>query len=381
MKKAVHFGAGNIGRGFVGEILSENNFSINFVDVNDSLIDALSSRKSYEIELADESHKHVVVENVSGINNAKDPQKVIDTIVEADVITTAIGPKILPIIAPLIAQGLDERLKTNKNPIDVIACENMIGASQSLKDDVYKSLKNQGDADQYVGFPNAAVDRIVPAQNHDDLLMVTVEPFHEWVVDASQMKNSDLKLEGVHYVPDLEPYIERKLFTVNTGHATIAYMGHYLGYQDIKTAISDEKVLAQLHAVLAETGGLLIKKWKFDGSELESYQDEVVGRFMNPDLSDAISRIARTPIRKLGYNERFIRPIRETDKFDLPNEHLIDTVGMLLHYSEPSDEEAVELRKELDNAHDLNATIEKLTGLSSGDLVDKIRKSYEKYSK
>ncbi|BDR59054.1 mannitol-1-phosphate 5-dehydrogenase [Xylocopilactobacillus apicola] len=379
MKKAVHFGAGNIGRGFVGEILAENGFSIDFIDVNEQLIEALKSRHTYDIELADQTHQHVVVDNVSGINNATDPAAVVEAIAKADVVTTAIGPNILPRIAPLIAEGLDERLKNNEAPLDVIACENMIGASQALKADVYKTLQNKEAADRFVGFPNAAVDRIVPAQNHEDILMVTVEPFHEWVVDASQMRNADLKLDGVHYVPDLEPYIERKLFTVNTGHATIAYMGYYLGYEDIKSAISDESVLAQLRAVLAQTGGLLVKKWKFSGSELETYQNEVIARFMNPDLSDAISRIARTPLRKLGYDERFIRPIRETDGLELPNDDLIDTVGMVLHYQDSGDAEAVELRKMVDGASDLNAVIEKITGLPAGPLVEKIKSAYDKY--
>ena len=44
---AVHFGAGNIGRGFVGLILHRAGYQVVFADVVDELIDALSSRPSY----------------------------------------------------------------------------------------------------------------------------------------------------------------------------------------------------------------------------------------------------------------------------------------------------------------------------------------------
>ncbi|KMO61327.1 mannitol-1-phosphate 5-dehydrogenase, partial [Lacticaseibacillus rhamnosus] len=313
--EAVHFGAGNIGRGFIGETLAANGFKINFVDVNETIINALNQRGEYTITLAAPGEKKIHVDNVDGLNNAKDPEAVVKAIAQADLVTTAIGPKILPIIAPLIAQGLQARAAANNHqPLDVIACENMIGGSQSLKKSVYEHLDDAGKtfADTYVGFPNAAVDRIVPQQKHDDPLAVSVEDFKEWVVDESQMKNHDLKLKSVDYVPDLEPYIERKLFSVNTGHATTAYTGKYLGYSTIGEAIKDPKVFNQAKGALAETRSLLLAEFKnFDEKELETYQNRVLQRFQNPYISDDISRVARTPIRKLGYNERFIRPIRE----------------------------------------------------------------------
>ncbi len=109
--RAVHFGAGNIGRGFIGEVLAANGFEITFVDVNHTIIDALNERKEYEIELADESKEKITVKNVKGINNQTNPEKVIQEIAEADLVTTAIGPNILPFIAELIAKGIQEREK------------------------------------------------------------------------------------------------------------------------------------------------------------------------------------------------------------------------------------------------------------------------------
>ena len=378
MMEAVHFGAGNIGRGFIGETLAANGFKINFVDVNETIINALNQRGEYTITLAAPGEKKIHVDNVDGLNNAKDPEAVVKAIAQADLVTTAIGPKILPIIAPLIAQGLQARAAANNHqPLDVIACENMIGGSQSLKKSVYEHLDDAGKtfADTYVGFPNAAVDRIVPQQKHDDPLAVSVEDFKEWVVDESQMKNHDLKLKTVDYVPDLEPYIERKLFSVTTGHATTAYTGKYLGYSTIGEAIKDPKVFNQAKGALAETRSLLLAEFKnFDEKELETYQNRVLQRFQNPYISDDISRVARTPIRKLGYNERFIRPIRELKERGLDYSVLMDTVGMMFHYVEPNDAEAVKLQAMLKD-QPLVDVIKEVTGLKDAALIDEVEAS------
>lgn len=172
----------------------------------------------------------------------------------------------------MIAKGIEARMTAgNTQAIDVLACENMIGGSQFLLEEVKKYLSEEGLAylDTYVGFPNAAVDRIVPAQSHEDPLFVVVEPFNEWVVETSRMKNPDFKLEGVHYEENLEPFIERKLFSVNSGHATSAYTGAFYGAETILEALKDERVKEQVEGVLAEIRQLLIAKWGFDEATLE----------------------------------------------------------------------------------------------------------------
>ena len=124
---AIHFGGGNIGRGFIGEVLNKNGFKIAFVDVNKEIIDALNDKHEYTIELAQEGTPQLKVNNVYGINNGTHPEEVIAAFEQAAIVTTAIGPKILPYIAPLIAKGIQKRRAgQSTQPIDVIACENMI---------------------------------------------------------------------------------------------------------------------------------------------------------------------------------------------------------------------------------------------------------------
>ena len=372
--KATHFGAGNIGRGFIGEILAKNGFSIEFVDINETIINALMSRKGYTIELAEESKQQIQVANVTGINNQKNPEAVVESVATSQIVTTAIGPNILPFNAELIAKGIQKRKASQvTEKLDVIACENMIGGSQFLFEKV-KAYLTQEDLDyvkQYVGFPNAAVDRIVPIQHHEDPLFVSVEPFSEWVVDKTQMKNPELVLSDVEYVDDLEPYIERKLFSVNTGHASVAYTGASLGYQTIDEAIADEKVLTTLENVLKETGSLLIAKWQFDPQVHQAYAQKIVARFKNPYISDAITRVARTPIRKLGYDERFIRPIRELHDRNLSYQQLLTVVGLIFNYRDEKDEQSVELQKMLQN-ESLEAVVRKVTQLTDETLIAEI---------
>ncbi|WP_449450736.1 mannitol-1-phosphate 5-dehydrogenase [Streptococcus suis] len=374
MKQAVHFGAGNIGRGFIGEILFENGFEIAFVDVNETIIDALNQRHAYEIEIAEEGQRHIAVSGVRGINNRLNSEEVVTAIATADLVTTAIGPNILPFIAGLVAQGIEARREAgNTQPLDVLACENMIGGSAFLYEEVKKHLSEEGlaYAAEFIGFPNAAVDRIVPAQSHEDPLFVVVEPFNEWVVETQGMKNPDLRLEGVHYEADLEPFIERKLFSVNSGHATSAYTGAHFGATTILEALQNPEVKSKVEAVLAEIRSLLIAKWNFDEQALVDYHKVIISRFENPYIVDDIARVARTPIRKLGYDERFIRPIRELRERGLSHDNLLATVSFIFGYKDETDEQSVQLQTLLKEKA-LPEVVAEVTGLTDPGLIAEI---------
>ncbi|MCY3046329.1 mannitol-1-phosphate 5-dehydrogenase [Aerococcus urinae] len=377
--KAVHFGAGNIGRGFIGEVLVANGFTVDFVDVNETIVDALNERGSYQIGYAAPGEEKIDISGVKAINNGKNPEAVVQAIQEANIITTAIGPNILPYIAELIAQGLQARRQAGvSEPIDVIACENMIGGTDFLHQEVDKYLTDQDQdyIDRYVGFPNAAVDRIVPEQHHEDALFVSVEPFKEWVVDQTHSKSKNIRLDGVLYVDNLEPYIERKLFSVNTGHASVAYSGAAKGYQTIGQALEDGTILERLKAVLKETSSLLIAKWNFKEADMAAYREKIVERFQNPMIVDQVNRVGRTPIRKLGYNERFIRPIRELKERGLDYSALLTVVGLAFNFDNPQDDQSVALQEKLQK-QSLEEVIQDVTGLDDADLIHEIKAAVE----
>jgi len=51
MKKAVIYGAGNIGRGFIGQLFLESGYHTIFIDVNETLVRELHKRHSYPLRI------------------------------------------------------------------------------------------------------------------------------------------------------------------------------------------------------------------------------------------------------------------------------------------------------------------------------------------
>ncbi len=344
--KAVHFGAGNIGRGFIGPVLSRSGYNVCFVGRNKRKIAELQKRGQYPVTLANENRDKFIVDNVTAIN-LNDTEKVAEAIADAELVTTAVGVSALKDIAGTIARGIELRLnQSTPQPLHIIACENGIGGSQRLRKSVYRHLRPDviKRAERIVAFPNTMVDRIVPVQKHADPLAVMVEPFSEWIVPRSGMIGDYNEIEGVRYVDKLEPYLERKLFTVNTGHCSAAYFGYLEGYTSLQDAMSDPGIRSRVYGVLQETGAMLVHLYGFDLAQHEKYIKKMMDRFANRNFNDKVSRVARSPLRKLSPNERLVRPAMKAHELGFETSHLVSAIASALLYENNDDPEAVNLQ-------------------------------------
>lgn len=364
-KKAVHFGAGNIGRGFVGLLLHEGGYEVVFSDVATALVDAINAADEYTVHEVGEGGRDRVVTGFRAIDSAADPDAVAAEVAAAHVVTTAVGPTVLRFIAPHIVAGLALRAP-DAPPLQVLACENAIGATDTLKAHMQEAAGEGWDA--LAGravFANTAVDRIVPGQPEGHGIDVTVEPFFEWAIERHPFGDTPPTIPGAHFVDDLAPYIERKLFTVNTGHATAAYLGARAGLEKISDALADEAVAAGVAAALEETSALLAAKHGFDPADLAEYRATILGRFRNPALPDTVGRVGRQPLRKLSRHERFVGPAAEAAERRLPVDGLLAAIGAALAFDAPEDEQSVEMRRLLGEL-DAEAFTAQVTGLEPG---------------
>ena len=361
--KAVHFGAGNIGRGFVGLLLHDAGYEVVFADVADALISQLAAADSYAVHEVGENPTVRTVDNFRAVNSGTQEAQLIEEIATADIVTTAVGPHILKFVAPAIAKGIASRA-AGLPPLQVMACENAINATDILRESIVSSWDEAaGSLADAAVFANTAVDRIVPNQEPGQGLDVTVETFYEWVIDRTPFGGAAPVIPGATFVDELGPYIERKLFTVNTGHASAAYFGFEAGLEKISDAMADEDVAADVRAVLDETKQLLVSKHGFSYDEQEAYVQKILARFTNPHLPDTVHRVGRAPLRKLSRHERFIGPAAELAERGIVPEALLGAIAAALRFNDPADAEAVELGQILADSEPAAAT-ERITGLA-----------------
>ncbi|RPH28813.1 mannitol-1-phosphate 5-dehydrogenase [Buttiauxella warmboldiae] len=363
--KALHFGAGNIGRGFIGKLLADAGIQLTFADVNQTVLDALNERHSYQVRVVGEQEQIDTVSNVNAVSSIGDD--VVRLIADVDLVTTAVGPVVLERIAPAVAKGLVlRRSNGNEKPLNIIACENMVRGTSQLKAHVMKALSEDDQAwvEQHVGFVDSAVDRIVPPSESatNDPLEVTVETFSEWIVDKTQFKGELPDIAGMELTDNLMAFVERKLFTLNTGHAITAYLGQLAGHQTIRDAILDEKIRAVVKGAMDESGAVLIKRYGFDADKHAAYIQKILGRFENPYLKDDVERVGRQPLRKLSAGDRLIKPLLGTIEYGLPRQFLIAGIAAAMHYRSEQDPQAQELEKLL-AAKGPQATLAEISGL------------------
>ena len=364
--KAVHFGAGNIGRGFVGLLLHEAGYQLVFADVNAELIGALAASDHYTVHEVGSGGRDKVVDDYRAVDSRTDAAALLAELTTADLATTAVGPNVLRFIAPHLVEALRAR-PADAPRLVIMACENAINATDLLRDEI-ASLSSDEEWPSLAAravFANTAVDRIVPGQRAGAGLDVTVETFFEWAIERPPFGDAVPDIPGAHFVDDLAPYIERKLYTVNTGHAATAYFGFIAGYSRISDALADPAVAGAVERVLGETSALILAKHEFTEPEQAAYRATILQRFRNPELPDTVERVGRQPLRKLGRHERFIGPAAELAVMSLPVDALLAAVGAALRFDVPADPESVELRVLIDTRAPAEF-VQEVTGIESG---------------
>lgn len=312
MANAVMYGGGNIGRGFVGALLSQSGYRVTFVDVSEPVVNALRERECYPVRyVSSNGYEDVGIENVTAVNGG-DAESVARVIAGCDIMATAVGARILKFIVPNIVAGLRLRWQQGSKPLNIIICENLMDANKVLEQMIKEQLTQEEWPlfDETVGLVEASIGRMVPVQTEEmkdgDPMRVCVEKYGFLPVDQGAFKGEIPQIRNMVPYEPFDFFIKRKLYVHNMGHATCAYLGELLGLEYIYQAIAVPEIRIMVHNAMLESAMALGKKYGASMIDLQQHITDLLQRFTNAALKDTCQRVGGDPARKLGPDDRLI---------------------------------------------------------------------------
>ena len=353
MKTAIMYGAGNIGRGFIGKVFADSGYEVCFLDIMQEIIDEMNARGEYTVRIvSNDGEKDTTVKPVRAVNSLTD--QAIDEIVNCEIMATAVGVNVLPRIAPVIAKGMVARMERTGRPLDVILCENQLGADELMRGWIYEQLTDaqRAWADENLGLVEASIGRMVPPLTPEmravDKLLICVEPYAELPVDRDAFKGEIPDLVGLIPYTPFEFYIKRKLFLHNGGHALCASLGYQKGYEYIWQAIADPEIYAAAKASMMTSAEALVRKFGEGVREnVESNVTDLLFRFQNKALKDTVARVGADPVRKLRRNDRIVGAALFAIEQGVDPTPIVNGIAAALRFDRAEDATAPEIQKAL----------------------------------
>jgi mannitol-1-phosphate 5-dehydrogenase len=335
LKKIIIFGAGKIGRSFIGQLFGRSGYKTVFIDVDPVIIEMLNERACYRVVIKGEKEEEIIVKNVHAIS-ALDKSSVIDAVSTAGIVAVSVGKNALEKVIPVIASGLNKRYNDNPDkPLDIILAENMRSAAGFTRDLLIKNLSSEFPIDSYVGLIETSIGKMVPimplAEAEKDPLMVFAEPYNTLILDGKGFKSPVPDVKGLAPKNNIKAWVDRKAFIHNLGHATAAYYG-YFHHPDaiyMYEVLDDEEVLHFTRQVMLQSAEILRTEYpgEFTVTDLTEHIDDLLHRFRNKALQDTIFRVGQDLPRKLGADDRFMGSIHLAEKNNMPYQLIIKAMS------------------------------------------------------
>jgi mannitol 2-dehydrogenase len=208
----------------------------------------------------------------------------------------------------LIALGLEKRRDSGTVPFTVMSCDNIPHNGEVTRNAVagVARLSNPSLADWIeanVSFPNAMVDRIVPATTDRERQLlakdygiadrwpVFCEEYIQWVISGGfPAGRPAFEAAGAQFVDDVTPFEFMKIRILNGGHAAIAYAASLLDIHFVHDAMAHPLVRGFFARVECEE--IMPTVGNVPGVKLDDYYALIARRFSNPKIGDTIPRLA-----------------------------------------------------------------------------------------
>ena len=334
-RKIVIFGAGKIGRSFIGQLFGCAGYKVIFVDVDQKMVDLLNKKKTYRVVIKGDLESEIRIPNIEAIS-ALDTNKVAEAVASAGILAVSVGKNALAKVAPVIAAGLQARYGHQPNsPLDIILAENMLDASGFLSEKLSENLPENYPIDQLVGLVETSIGKMVPIiplpELEKDPLVVFAESYNTLIVDQKAFKAPIPEIKGLAPKANIKAWVDRKAFIHNLGHATAAYYGFYRHPQAtyMYEILDDAEVFEFARKSMIQSANMLQFAYAddFTSADLIGHIDDLLNRFRNRALQDTIFRVGHDLTRKLGPDDRFMGAIHLARKIGMSHDQIINAMS------------------------------------------------------
>ncbi|MDD4003512.1 MAG: hypothetical protein PHE12_04870, partial [Clostridia bacterium] len=352
--KAVIYGAGNIGRGFIAQLLYKSGYETVFLDIDSNTIDRINKDKSYPICIvSDDGIEKTYVKNVRAVNS-NDTESAVKEIYSADIMATSVGAGVLKYIAQTVAMAIEKRIKDNLLPLNIMLCENLNYADKIFKQLLFKYLSEDAIKvfDKNVGLIEASIGRMVPVfekSGAENPLTVYVEPFDILHLDKDGFVGEIPQIKNVVTYSPFKYFMQRKLFIHNMCHAFCAYLGAVKGYNYISEAISDSDIKYLVSMAGTSAAQAITLDNKEDLVLLLHFLYKLLYRFNNRNLKDTVARVGKDPLRKLNADDRLIGAYKLCKKHGVNTVYIIISIAAALHFKDIKDSKWQQIQSELES--------------------------------
>ena len=376
------FGAGKIARGFIAHLLTLSGYHITFVEKNPELVSALGQRGRYTVHIMGAPEKNIVIEGFN-VHAAEETEAIAADIARASVIFVSIGGPNLPLIAPVLAEGLCRR----SEPVNVILCENYFQPAKWLRSLIEEHLTPAQAARcaDHVGIVETMVLRssIEPPADLkvQDPLAVKAQDMWEMPADQEAFVAPVPDIIGLAPKANFQGGLIRKLFTYNAINAVISYLGYLKGYELLSDAARDPELEGLARQAYEDVAPALCRKFGFDSEDQRRFAESAIAKYQKREIVDPIERNARDPIRKLARNDRLVGPAALALEYGRQPSALSKAIAAALRYDYPCDPAAVRLQN-LIREEGLGAAVRQICGIDpEGELGKLITADYQELAR
>jgi mannitol-1-phosphate 5-dehydrogenase len=375
------YGAGSIGRGFIGKVFSDSGYEVCFLDIVPEVIRALNARGAYDVKIvSDEAERLERVKNVRALN-AETPEAV-EAIAACDIMATSVGVNVMERIAKNIAAGVQKRMAGDGRPLDIILAENQLDADKLMRSYIYAHLDDaqRAWADAKLGLVEASIGRMVPKLTPEDAagdpLLIAVEAYAALPVDRDGFKGEIPELVGLVPFTPFGFYIKRKLFIHNMAHAVCAYSGWQRHCAYLHEAVRIPEIRDRAKRAMRMIAQSLHTEYGVPMDELDGHIDDLLFRFSNKALKETVARVAGDPIRKLRRDDRMVGAALYALEHGFDPAPIVEGIVMALRFENEGDPYAVTLQGDL-REKGLAFVMERYMGLEPDEpLARMVAKAY-----